>query len=176
MNMSRPSLKPAGQLHPPLHLSKQLAQVHLREILYQPKFYPKLPGEGLKHEGFPAELEKELRSRHSRSTSSARSWSVQQRLVPTAFLVPRNSNMDPSPQYKELLKMPPAKQPKCLTFLRKLMRLNMLGTRNIVFKSANWLPEELNGDRSKTETCFFLFSCPSPLPQREEKISSLSPV
>lgn len=49
----------------------------------------------------------------------------------------------------------------------------MLGTKNIVFKSADWLPEEMNGDSSETETCFSLLCCPSPLPQKEEKISSL---
>lgn len=49
-----------------------------------------------------------------------------------------------------LLKKPPAKQPKYLAFHSKLMRLNMLGTKNIMFKSADWLPEEMNGDRSET--------------------------
>lgn len=49
----------------------------------------------------------------------------------------------------------------------------MLGTKNVVFESADWLPEEMNGDRSETETCFSLFSCPSPLSQRKKKISSL---
>lgn len=48
----------------------------------------------------------------------------------------------------------------------------MLGTKNIVFKSADWLPE-MNGDRSEIETCFSLFSSPSPLPQKEEKVSLL---
>lgn len=46
-----------------------------------------------------------------------------------------------------LLKMPPAKQPKYLPFHGKLMRLNMLGTKNIVFKSADWLPEEMVTDQ-----------------------------
>lgn len=45
----------------------------------------------------------------------------------------------------------------------------MLGTKNVVFESADWLPEEMNGDRSETETCFSLFSCPSPLSQRKKK-------
>lgn len=160
-----------------LHLL--LIQVHLREIPYQPKFYPTLSGEGetwgllSRRTGAGAEHS----SRHNRATGSARSRSMQQRLqlhfcIPTAFLEPCNSNMDPFLQYKELLKMPPAKLPMYLTFLRKLMRLNMLETKSIVFKSADWLPET-NGDRSETETCFSLFSCPSPLPPREEKTSSL---
>lgn len=45
----------------------------------------------------------------------------------------------------------------------------MLRTKNIVFKSADWLPEEMNGDRSETETCFSLFSSPTQLPQKEKK-------
>jgi len=50
------------------------------------------------------------------------------------------------------------------------MRLNKLGTKNTVFKSADWLPKEMNGDRSETEICFSLFSSPAPFPQKEKKI------
>lgn len=47
----------------------------------------------------------------------------------------------------------------------------MLGTNNIVFKSADWLPQEMNGDRSETETCFSPY--PTASEGKEKKLSLL---
>lgn len=126
----------------------------------------------LKHEGSPArEPGEELSTGTAEPPAQPEAGACNKALVTTAFLVPLDNNTYPSHSTRKwtLLKKPPAKQPKYLAFHRELMRLNMLGTKNTVFKSADWLPEEMNGDRSEIETCFSLFSSPTPLPHKGKK-------
>lgn len=52
------------------------------------------------------------------------------------------------------------------------MRLNRLRTKNTVSESEDWLPEEMNGDRSEAESCFSVFFS-YPIPSEGKTLSVL---